>query len=127
MRTCPSCDGKRGHYSRGRRVSKFVNCPTCAGFGNVVDEDGKGCGECWYADLNAMRCGNRKGAYYRLKIINNSVCDLWEDRDQGIAETQGTHTCKRCETPGQKVLILDLCPACAAAELSALRAKLGGA
>jgi hypothetical protein len=38
MRTCPSCEGKRGHYSYGRRVSKYIKCPTCGGTGEVSED-----------------------------------------------------------------------------------------
>ena len=39
---CPTCEGKRGRYSYGRRVSKWIKCPTCDGTGEVPEPQDKG-------------------------------------------------------------------------------------
>ena len=50
--TCPSCEGKMGRYSTGRRVPKWFPCPTCKGKGKVLTQEGIA------AALKSIRCPN---------------------------------------------------------------------
>jgi hypothetical protein len=92
-KTCTACEGKRGRYSYGRRVSRWIACPACKGAGEVLTEEELG------AAMDRFECPRCKALVGRLEMPLHAYQGIGGPGDTGF---EFVASCPACDEERRK-------------------------